>query len=53
LIALDTNVPGHHAEYLWAERLHWLEDPLADAPAHSTILIGAYGPLTAIHDGQK
>jgi hypothetical protein len=53
LIALDTNVPGHHAEYLCAERLRWLEDRLVEAPARATIVIGAYDPVTAIHDGEK
>jgi 3',5'-cyclic-AMP phosphodiesterase len=38
LIALDTNVPGHHAGYLCAERLRWLEGRLSEAPARPTVI---------------
>src|SRR5579872_5061470 len=38
IVALDTNVPGHHHGELCAERLEWLDRTLATAPAKPTLL---------------
>lgn len=45
LIALDTNVPGHHEGYLCAERLRWLADRLAEAPTRPTLLFLHHPPF--------
>jgi 3',5'-cyclic-AMP phosphodiesterase len=45
LIALDTNVPGHHAGYLCAERLRWLEERLSEAPARPTVIFLHHPPF--------
>lgn len=45
LIALDTNIPGHHAGALCAERLRWLEERLSEAPARPTIIILHHPPF--------
>jgi 3',5'-cyclic-AMP phosphodiesterase len=50
LIALDTNVPGHHEGYLRPERLRWLEDRLAEAPARPTVIFLHHPPFpTGLH----
>jgi Icc protein len=45
LIALDTNVPGHHEGHLCAERLRWLEERLAEAPARPTVIFLHHPPF--------
>jgi 3',5'-cyclic AMP phosphodiesterase CpdA len=45
LIALDTNIPGHGAGYLCAERLGWLEQRLAEAPDRPTLLFMHHPPF--------
>jgi Icc protein len=45
LIALDTNIPGHHAGHLCAERLRWLEERLAEAPARPTVIFLHHPPF--------
>ena len=45
LIALDTTIPGHHAGALCAERLRWLEERLAEAPARPTVLFLHHPPF--------
>jgi 3',5'-cyclic-AMP phosphodiesterase len=45
LIALDTNIPGHHAGALCAERLNWLEERLAEAPIRPTIIFLHHPPF--------
>jgi 3',5'-cyclic-AMP phosphodiesterase len=45
LIALDTNVPGHHEGYLCAERLCWLEERLAEAPGRPTVIFLHHPPF--------
>ncbi len=46
LIALDTNVPGHHAGYLCAERLRWLEERLAEAPGRPAVIFLHHPPFS-------
>lgn len=50
LIALDTNIPGRDEGQLDAERLHWLEERLKEAPERPTILFMHHPPfLTGLH----
>jgi Icc protein len=45
LIALDTNIPGHHAGALCAERLRWLEERLSEAPTRPTVIFLHHPPF--------
>jgi 3',5'-cyclic-AMP phosphodiesterase len=45
LIALDTNIPGQPGGYLCAERLRWLEERLAEAPARPTVIFLHHPPF--------
>jgi 3',5'-cyclic-AMP phosphodiesterase len=45
LIALDTNVPGRDEGYLCDERLGWLEQRLAEAPARPTVIFMHHPPF--------
>ena len=45
LIALDTNIPGHHAGALCAERLRWLEERLSRGPRTSYHNLPASPPI--------
>ena len=45
LIALDTVVPGQDAGLLCAERLRWLEERLAEAPAKPTLIVMHHPPF--------
>jgi 3',5'-cyclic-AMP phosphodiesterase len=45
LIALDTNVPGHHHGELCAERLAWLDRTLTAAPDRPTLVMLHHPPF--------
>jgi 3',5'-cyclic-AMP phosphodiesterase len=45
LIALDTNIPGYDNGVLCAERLNWLDERLAEAPKHPTLLFMHHPPF--------
>lgn len=45
IIALDTNVPGHHHGELCAERLEWLDRTLAAKPRQPTLLAMHHPPF--------
>lgn len=45
IVALDTNVPGHHHGELCAERLAWLDRALAAAPAQPTLVTMHHPPF--------
>jgi hypothetical protein len=45
LIALDTHIPGQGAGRLCAERLSWLEQRLAEAPARPTLIFLHHPPF--------
>jgi Icc protein len=45
MIALDTNVPGQGGGNLCAERLDWLEQRLAEAPARPTLIFMHHPPF--------
>jgi 3',5'-cyclic AMP phosphodiesterase CpdA len=45
IVALDTNVPGHHHGELCAERLAWLDATLAAAPTQPTVVMMHHPPF--------
>jgi 3',5'-cyclic AMP phosphodiesterase CpdA len=45
LVALDTHVPGSDEGELCADRLHWLEERLAEAPGRPTLLFMHHPPV--------
>ncbi len=45
IVALDTNVPGHHHGELCAERLAWLDRTLAAAPNQPTLVMMHHPPF--------
>jgi 3',5'-cyclic AMP phosphodiesterase CpdA len=45
LIALDTNIPGHHAGALCAARLRWLEERLSEATSRPTLIFLHHPPF--------
>ncbi|HTW52914.1 MAG TPA: phosphodiesterase [Stellaceae bacterium] len=45
IVALDTNVPGHHHGELCAERLEWLDRVLAARPSQPTLLAMHHPPF--------
>jgi len=45
LVALDTNVPGRPGGHLCPERLRWLEERLAEAPARPTVILMHHPPF--------
>jgi 3',5'-cyclic AMP phosphodiesterase CpdA len=45
LVALDTHVPGRDDGYLGAERLAWLDERLAEAPARPTVVFMHHPPF--------
>ena len=45
LIALDTNIPGHHAGSLCAERLCWLAERPSEAPTRPTVIFLHHPPF--------
>jgi 3',5'-cyclic-AMP phosphodiesterase len=45
IVALDTNVPGHHHGELCAERLAWLDRTLAAAPDQPTLVMMHHPPF--------
>jgi 3',5'-cyclic AMP phosphodiesterase CpdA len=45
LVALDTNVPGHHHGELCAERLAWLDRTLAADPGRPTLVLMHHPPF--------
>jgi 3',5'-cyclic AMP phosphodiesterase CpdA len=54
IVALDTNVPGHHHGELCAERLAWLDRTLSAAPEQPTLVLMHHPPFaTAIEHMDK
>lgn len=54
IVALDTNVPGHHHGELCAERLAWLDRTLSAAPDQPTLVMMHHPPFaTAIQHMDK
>jgi Icc protein len=45
IVALDTNVPGHHHGELCTERLHWLDRALAAEPHRPTLVMMHHPPF--------
>lgn len=45
LVALDTVIPGESGGRLCAERLHWLDTRLADAPERVTVVLMHHPPF--------
>jgi len=62
IVALDTNVPGHHHGELCGERLKWLDRTLSGAPTRPTLVMMHHPPfptgiehmdIHALHDPRE
>jgi 3',5'-cyclic-AMP phosphodiesterase len=45
VVAVDTTRPGHHEGWFDAERAHWLDATLADAPDEATLVMMHHPPF--------